>query len=150
MLSVVCTGPVLGGHSQQLTSWGGSVSMGGLQHGQSKDLVLRMSVPAAAVGQTFLSVTVKFNPGQQAHEYKADIALPQPADNMDVEVSFILFLSHIRQHTYIDDTNTYMYLIHTYTTHTHTLSHIHSHTCIDSNCMLFHIRSIACVCILLT
>ncbi len=52
---------VLGGHITQYTSWGASVHLCSLQYGQSKDVVIRMTIPRGD-HVPYLSVTFKYAP----------------------------------------------------------------------------------------
>jgi len=53
-------GPVSGGFGELEESWGRAISLGPLQHGQTRDLVVKMAVPAGA-GQTYLDVVATYS-----------------------------------------------------------------------------------------
>eukprot|EP01027_Heterolobosea_sp_BB2_P022017 GEZU01032390.1.p1 GENE.GEZU01032390.1~~GEZU01032390.1.p1 ORF type:complete len:857 (+),score=225.75 GEZU01032390.1:111-2573(+) len=68
MLVDVNGGSVFGhGKACQYTSWGASINLCSLQIGQSKDVVVRMSIPATASGSTpYLSATLKYDELQRS------------------------------------------------------------------------------------
>jgi len=77
-------GPLLGGHSHNFTSWGGVASLGALQYGQSKDLVLRMKIPAGTAGPV-VSVTVKYQE-DKPYEFTAQASLADLSESPEAEV----------------------------------------------------------------
>lgn len=78
-----------GGQQIDKTSWGAQVNLGSLQYGQSRDVVVRMALPAdaSAEAQPYLSVTLKYEPSgaQSTVECRAE-GVRRDGDGVEVEV----------------------------------------------------------------
>lgn len=90
---------VIGRYITNKTSWGAAVELSSLQYGQSRDVVVRMSIPDNQSSQPFLSATVKYEPwnSDKPAEASVEVSLAQIDLSSSVDVE-----AHRHRLTFID------------------------------------------------
>jgi len=90
---------VPGGYITQKTSWGASVNLCSLQYGQTKDIIVRLSIPSTlASGTPFLSATLKYQPTDSSTpvERAVEATARDGGDEVEVQRCRLLFVDQVK------------------------------------------------------
>lgn len=89
---------VLGGHPTQYASWGAQLQLGQMQFGQTKDIVVRMSMPNSAT-QPYLAASLTYNSGRTNSPIKVATEGTDRLGSIEVDVQRLrlLFVDRTRE-----------------------------------------------------